>query len=222
MPANTGEDWPRTLEEARLVQERLRGRIVTEDRFGALRRVAGVDVHYSKNEAVAFAAAVVFSLPELEPIEETIARSQVPFPYVSGYLSFREVPAALKALKRLENTPDLILCDGQGTAHPRRFGLACHLGLISEMTAVGVAKSRLVGEFDEPGPDKGAWTPLSRKGEVIGAVVRTRSRVRPVFVSPGHRIGLESAIRLVLACTTRYRLPEPLRLAHRLAAQAGG
>ncbi len=139
------------------------------------------------------------------------------FPYVPGYLSFREIPAVLAVLERLTVRPDVILCDGQGIAHPRRCGLASHLGVVSGLPTIGVAKSRLVGDHDEPGLNRGDWVPLMDKGEIIGAVLRTRTGVKPIYVSIGHRVGLETAIRLVLACTPRFRLPETTRAADRLS-----
>ena len=155
-------------------------------------------------------------LPELVPVEQRVARRPTSFPYVRGLLSFREIPAAGDALAGLATTPDLLLCDGQGFAHPRRFGLACHLGWLLDVPSIGLAKSRLIGAFAEPAPQRGAWTPLLDGAELIGAAVRSRAGVRPVLVSCGHRVGLASAIGL--ACTARYRLPEPARDAHRRAS----
>ena len=140
------------------------------------------------------------------------------FPYVPGLLSFREAPAALAALGQLKTSPDILLCDGHGLAHPRRFGLACHLGLLSGLPSIGVAKSLLTGEHAPPAQERGAWTPLLDGGEVIGAALRTRPGAKPVYVSIGHRISLESALQVVLRCTGRYRLPETTRQAHRLAS----
>jgi deoxyribonuclease V len=139
------------------------------------------------------------------------------FPYVPGYLSFREIPAVLAVLERLSVRPDLVLCDGQGIAHPRRFGLASHIGVLTGLPTVGVAKSRLVGTHGEPGRERGDWVPLMDKDEIIGAVLRTRAGVKPIYVSIGHRVALETAIAFVLACTTRYRLPETTRAADRLS-----
>jgi deoxyribonuclease V len=161
---------------------------------------------------------VVLDFPSLEPVEHAVVRRKTRFPYVPGYLSFREAPAALAAMRRLRRAPDLIVCDGQGFAHPRRFGLACHLGLLANLPSIGVAKSRLIGEHAMLGSRRGEWVPLVDDGERIGAVLRTRTGVRPVYVSVGHRISLETAIDYVLRCTTRYRLPETTRQAHRLAS----
>jgi len=180
--------------------------------------VAGVDVGFENAGKTVRAAVAVLAFPSMEPLEQAIARVPTQFPYVPGLLSFRELPGVLEALARLQRLPELILCDGQGLAHPRRFGIACHLGVLTDIPTIGVAKTRLIGEYAEPGPDKGDWTPLLDKGERIGAVLRTRTGVKPVFVSAGHRVGLPAAIRLTLACTTRYRLPETTRAAHRLAS----
>jgi len=210
--------WPTNLAEARAMQESLRGKVVTVDRFGPVNTVAGVDVGFEKNGTVTRAAVVVLEFPGLQPLEQAIARQPTRFPYVPGYLSFREAPAVLAALEQLRAKPDLLLCDGQGLAHPRRFGIACHLGLLTDIPSIGVAKSRLVGTYDEVPEQKGAWRPLKDGEEVIGAVLRTRTRVSPVYISVGHRICLASAIDIVLRCTTRYRLPETTRRAHQLAS----
>lgn len=164
------------------------------------------------------AAVAVLRLPALVRVEEQVARQLTRFPYVPGLLSFREIPAAMVALAALASTPDLLLCDGQGFAHPRRFGLACHLRWLLDGPAIGVAKSRLIGTFDEPAAERGAHAPLYDQGQVVGAALRSRTCVRPVFVSSGHRVGLGSALRLALMCTGRYRLPEPARHAHKLAS----
>jgi deoxyribonuclease V len=182
-----------------------------------VRHVCGIDVHYL-DEGIAHAAAAVLSFPGLEPRGHAFARRRVAFPYIPGLLSFREVPAALAALARLSIAPDLILCDGQGIAHPRRCGLASHLGLLAGLPSIGVAKTRLIGEHRGPPARRGAWVPLVDRGERIGAVLRTRAGVKPVYVSIGHRVSLETAVRYAMACTTRYRIPEPLRSAHRFAA----
>ncbi len=206
-----------TPREAIALQRDLAGAVVRRDDFGALQSIAGVDVAYGRRGGPARAAVVVLSISDLAPLAETTASLTVGFPYVPGLLTFREAPAAIAALLDLPAPPGLLLCDGQGLAHPRRFGFASHLGVFLDVPSVGVAKSRLIGDYDEPGPEPGAWTPLSDRGEIIGAVVRTRRGAKPLFVSIGHRIGLASAISLVLACTRGYRLPEPTRLADRLS-----
>ncbi len=210
--------WPKTVAQARAIQQSLRDRVITRDRLRAPRRVAGIDVGFEHDGSITRAAVVVLDFPSLEPLEHAIVRRKTRFPYVPGYLSFREAPAVLAALRRLRSTPDLILCDGQGFAHPRRFGLACHLGLLANLPSIGVAKSRLIGQHAALGPGRGEWVPLVDDGERIGAVLRTRAGVRPVYVSIGHRISLVTAIDYVLRCTTRYRLPETTRQAHRLAS----
>jgi deoxyribonuclease V len=210
--------WQVTPAEAMAIQERLRPVVVTEDDLGPVRHVAGVDVGFLQGNAVARAAVVVLSFPDLQPVEQAVAQRPAAFPYVPGLLSFREAPAALAALAQLATRPDLLLCDGQGLAHPRRFGLACHIGLLSDFPAIGVAKTRLVGQHEPLPSSRGSWRPLTDDGEVIGAVLRTRDGVKPLYVSIGHRISLESAVEIVLACAPRYRLPETTRRAHRLAS----
>ena len=211
------EPWPTTIAEARAVQEALRSNVRTSGDLPPLRRVAGVDVHYAPSRGLAFAAAVVLDGASLEVVESAMATVPVAFPYVPGFLSFRETPAALAALALLEHRPDLLLVDGQGVAHPRRFGLACHIGLLVDLPTIGVAKSRLVGSHAEPALEIGAQAPLYHRDVIIGAVVRTRAAVRPLYVSVGHRLDLEAAVNAVLALGRGYRLPEPTRLADRLS-----
>lgn len=210
--------WNVTPKEAVVIQRELREFVRARDDFGEIRRVAGVDCGFEQSGKVTRAAVAVLSFPELKPVEHAVARLPCAFPYVPGLLSFREIPAVLSALESLRILPDLLLVDGQGYAHPRRFGIACHLGLLTDIPAIGVAKTRLVGAYEEPPADSGAWSPLMDGDERIGAVLRTRTGVKPLFVSAGHRIGLESAIEWVMNCRTRYRLPETTRHAHRLAS----
>ena len=210
--------WDVTASEAIALQQRLRGEVIDEDRFARITTVAGVDVGFEERGAVTRAAVAVLTFPELQLQEQEIARRPTVFPYVPGLLSFREIPAVLDALSRLRRMPDLLLCDGQGRAHPRRFGIACHLGVLTDLPAIGVAKSRLIGTHAALGEEKGARQPLYDKGEVIGMVLRSRRGVRPLYISVGHRIALESAVDIVLRCITRYRLPETTRAAHRLAS----
>ena len=200
------------------VQQRLRGHVRLADDFGALRTVAGVDAGFEDGGRTARAAVVVLSYPELQPLDYAIARGPTRFPYVPGFLSFREAPVIIDALAMLSARPDLVICDGQGVAHPRRLGIASHLGVVLDMPTVGCAKSLLIGSHPELPDERGARVPLTHKGEQIGWVVRTRPGVKPVYVSPGHRVGMEAAAELVLACTTRYRLPETTRYAHNLAS----
>jgi deoxyribonuclease V len=201
--------------EARRVQDRLAKRV----RLAADRRrvsfVAAVDAAFTDNRV--FAAACLFSFPALELVEETTVATPLRFPYVPGFLSFREGEGLVQAVRRLSRRPDVILVDGQGIAHPRRIGIASHLGVILDIPTVGCAKSRLVGEAVEPGRRAGQWTPLRYQGKIVGAVVRTRDGTKPLFVSPGHRIGLAGSIRLAVSCTRGYRIPEPLRRADALS-----
>lgn len=200
------------------VQRELRAYLIPNDQLGLVRRVAGVDVGFEGDGTVVRAAVAVLRYPELTLLETAIARRPTEFPYIPGLLSFRELPAVLDALARLSEPPDLLLCDGQGIAHPRRLGIASHLGLLVELPSVGVAKTRLCGTSQEPPEQRGAWTPLRAGDEVIGAVLRTRPGVKPLYISTGHRVGLATAIEYVMGCCTRYRLPETTRWAHRLAS----
>lgn len=210
--------WNVAPRAAIAVQQRLRSRVVPRGCPRRVRAVAGTDVGFERGGAIARAAVAVLSFPALELVDYAVARRPARFPYVPGLLSFREMPALLAAVGRLRVRPDLVLCDGQGLAHPRRFGIACHLGLICGIPSIGVAKSRLIGEHREPGGQRGAWVPLRDGKETIGAVLRSRAGTRPVFVSIGHRVSLGAAVRYVMACTTRFRLPETTRWAHRLAS----
>ena len=211
--------WKLTPAQAIALQDELRQRVECIDRLPAIRHVAGVDVGYEDEGRVTRAAVAVLSFPELERVESALALRPTVFPYIPGLLSFRELPAVLSALASLKTLPDIILCDGQGIAHPRRFGIASHLGVLLDMPTVGVAKTRLLGRHADPPDVKGAWTPLRDGAETIGAVLRTRAGVKPLYVSIGHRVCLESAVALTLACTPRYRLPETTRQAHRLASR---
>jgi len=210
--------WDVSPKEAIAIQESLLNRLVLHDDFGAIKTVAGVDVGFEENNTITRAAIAVLDFKSLELIESAIARRPTTFPYVPGLLSFREIPAVLQAMLELKQTPDLLLCDGQGVAHPRRFGIAAHLGLLTDIPAVGVAKSRLIGTHGGVPLEKGSYVPLMNKGEQIGVVLRTRTNVKPLFISPGHRVGMKSAIDFVMRCTTRYRLPETTRWAHKLAS----
>jgi len=211
--------WDLTPSEARLLQTRLAPLVVPHDDFGRIETVAGVDVGFEDGGRSTRAAVAVLRLSDLTLIDLAVARQPTAFPYVPGLLSFREIPAVLAALEGLRIEPDVLLCDGQGYAHPRRFGLACHLGVYCDRPSIGVAKTRLIGAYREPNGAKGSCSPLVDRGEVIGSVLRSRSGVRPIFVSIGHRVSLPTAVALVLACTQRYRLPETTRQAHRLASR---
>jgi deoxyribonuclease V len=212
--------WRLTPRQAVKLQSRLRSKVVTTDRLGRVRHVAGTDVGFERGGRVTRAAVAVLTFPALELADCAVVRKPTRFPYVPGLLSFREIPALLSALARLKVRPDLLLCDGQGFAHPRRCGLASHLGLVSGLPTIGVAKSRLIGVHEEPPQRRGAWTPLRDDGETVGAVVRSRAHVRPIFVSTGHRVSLKTAIAFTMACVTRFRLPETTRWAHHLASVA--
>lgn len=210
--------WDLSPKEARLLQDELAKEVILVDSLGEVRRIAGVDVGFEAGGRITRAAVAVLSFPELKLTEHNVITMPTCFPYVPGLLSFREVPAILTAWEGLKKQPDLVLCDGQGYAHPRRLGLACHLGLWLGVPTVGVAKSRLIGEYQEPGVEKGDQTALMDKGERVGTVLRTRTGVKPLFVSPGHLISLQTAVDYVLRSTTRYRLPETTRQADRLAS----
>lgn len=214
--------WQVSPALARVIQDQLAAEVECTDRFGPVHHVGGVDIGFEAAGRVTRAALVILSFPELVLLEHVIVREPTRFPYVPGLLSFREVPALLQALDRIRITPDVILCDAQGRAHPRRFGLACHLGVLTDIPTIGVAKHRLIGRFATPGTQRGAWTPLMDRGETIGAALRTRADTQPVFVSIGHRIGLASALELVLDCAPRYRLPETTRQAHNFASTTAG
>ncbi len=202
--------------EARELQNRLRTQVIKTDQFGTINTVAGVDIGLKKD--IARASVVVLSFPELQVVDSEVAECPVRFPYVPGLLSFREIPPLLKVFSQLQTEPDLVIVDGQGIAHPRRFGLASHLGLILDKPAIGCAKSRLCGQYTEPKQEQGSYTDLIDKGEVIGAAVRTRTNVSVVYVSIGHRISLDSARTLTLRCCRGYRLPETTRHAHKAAS----
>ena len=213
--------WDLDVAGASAVQARLAGRVETGPALGRVETVAGADVSGGKKDEWIVAAAVVVRLGTLEVVEVATASARATWPYVPGYLSFREAPALLEAFRRLKSRPDLVICDGQGRAHPRRLGLASHVGLALGVPTVGCAKSRLVGEArGRLGEARGSRAALVDGGERIGTVLRTRSGVRPVYVSVGHRIDLASACRWVLASAARYRLPEPIRAAHRIVTEA--
>lgn len=210
--------WPKTIERARKIQESLAAKVRCVPLRKKPRLVAAVDAAFSENQV--FAAACLFAFPELALLDEVCTVSPVSFPYISGYLSFREGEPIIRALRLLKAKPDLILIDGQGIAHPRRIGIASHIGVLLDQPTIGCAKSRLVGEFEEPGWKRGARSPLLFNENVVGCVLRTRDRVRPLFVSPGHKISLRDSIEIVLQTTRGYRIPEPLRRADSLSKRA--
>ena len=219
MKINQRHAWPLTVEDAIAIQEKLQAEVITEDQLKEpVQYVAGVDMGFEADGTISRAAVAVLSFPDLQLQETSLARRPTTFPYIPGFLSFREIPAILDAMEKIKIIPDIILCDGQGIAHPRRFGIACHLGLIVDIPSIGVAKSLLVGKHEDLPEVRGSWQPLTHKGEKIGAVLRTRVGVKPVYVSSGHRVSLPTAIDYVLRCTPKYRLPETTRIADKLAS----
>ena len=215
-------NWNLSYAQARQLQVELAGRVQFTPVKSKPQVVAGLDCAFSKDGERIFAVVIVLRLPEFEVIETAEAVRKVTFPYIPGLLSFREAPVCLAAVEKLQQRPEVFIIDGQGVAHPRRLGLAAHLGLFFDTPTIGCAKSRLIGTYEEPPPEKGGYTLLKDKtnvesnvqSETIGAVVRTRTNVKPVFVSVGNKCLLADAIEIILACTSRYRLPEPTRLAH--------
>src|SRR5437588_2908154 len=209
-------DWKVTPREAVELQKSLRERVRLVPLAKKVRTIAGADISFNKFEPTVYAGIVVLRLPSLEVVEEVGVVSETKFPYVPGLLSFRETPSVLEAWAKLKAEPDAVMFDGQGIAHPRRVGIASHVGLLIDRPTLGCAKSVLVGKFEEPGEERGSWTPLIDKGETVGAAVRTKTRVQPIYVSPGHLIDVAGAIELTLRCDGGYRQPEPTRRAHLL------
>jgi deoxyribonuclease V len=218
MKIRRSHSWNVSVAEAKRIQERLRECFVPFHPVKNIKTIAACDVAYS--EDTAYGVVVVFSYPDLEEKEKAEAKEKVPFPYVPGYLTFREGPVLLKAFAKLKTVPDVVLFDGQGIAHPRRMGEAAHLGILLNCPSIGCAKSRLYGEYREPGKEKGSYSYLLADGERVGAALRSRDNTRPIFVSPGYKIDLKSSIEIVLECTGKYRIPDPLRFAHQLSVKA--
>lgn len=210
-------DWPTTEDAAVAIQNALAGRVDTSAPLTDFELIAGCDIAYHLTEPRLFAAVVVLRVSDLSVVEEASVTQEVTFPYVPGLLSFREIPALLAAFSNLRSTPDIAMLDGQGIAHPRRFGLACHLGLWLDRPCVGCAKSWLVGDHDEPGPNAGDSSPLTINGQEVGAVVRSAANAKPVYVSPGHKITVADAAAVVRATLSGYRHPAPTRAAHMAA-----
>ncbi len=210
--------WNVSPTEAIAIQKQLRPNVIMDDDYGDLKTVTGVDVGFEENGTVTRAAVVVLSFPDLKRIEISVVRQPTLMPYIPGLLSFREIPAVLEALSNLSAPPGMLLCDGQGYAHPRRMGLACHLGVLTDLPAIGVAKTRFIGEHAPLAIERGAYQPLVHNDEVIGAVLRTRRNVKPLYISVGHRVSLQSAIQIVLDCAPKYKLPETTRQAHKAAS----
>ena len=203
--------WNLTPRQAMRLQERLRERVVLKDDFQPIRFVAGADLSFDPATDVAFAGVIVYRFPELQEVERRMARRKLRFPYVPGLLSFREGPVLLAAFARLGTEPDLVLIDGHGCAHPRRFGIACHIGVLFDKPTIGCAKSLLVGEHAEPGARAGSTAPLILDGECVGMVLRTRDRVKPIYVTSGHRVSVDTAVELVKLCVDGFRIPKPTR-----------
>ncbi|MFO7996704.1 MAG: deoxyribonuclease V [Dehalococcoidia bacterium] len=218
MRVYTLHDWELSPARAREIQLSLANRVITESEVSNPRLIAGVDISSPDAHGVARAAVVVLRYPELSIVEVRVAEDKISFPYIPGLLSFRESPLILAACEKLGNAPDLVLVDGQGIAHPRRLGLATHLGLFLDLPTIGCAKSILCGRHQPVGEDPGSHAELLDDGELIGAALRTKSGVKPIYVSVGHRIDLASALEWVMKCCRGYRLPEPTRLAHLAAA----
>jgi deoxyribonuclease V len=212
--ANDLHAWDLSPTEAVALQKRLRDRVTLAPLPDDVEIVAGADISYDRYSDVLHAGFVLVRLPTLEVVETAGVTLRVTFPYVPGLLSFRETPPLIEAWKRVTTRPDVVMLDGQGLAHPRRFGIACHVGLLFDVPAVGCAKTLLTGKFEPPEETAGSHTPLVHNGETVGAVVRTKDRVQPVYVSPGHLADVPSSVALALRCTSRYRVPEPTRLAH--------
>jgi deoxyribonuclease V len=222
--------YPRNYREAMAWQEARRGEVCLESLAREPQLVGGADASYDRVDRRVYGAVAVFTYPDLTLVEEAMLDGPCPFPYIPGLLSFREAPIIVEIWKKLTRRPDVLLADGQGIAHPRGLGLAAYLGLLLDVPAIGVAKSKLVGEGEEPGQEAGAAAPLSWQGRVVGWILRTRKGIRPLFVSPGHRVSLTDCREITLGCVRRCRLPEPLRRADRLSrlrraaaqARAGG
>jgi len=206
--------WNVAPPEAIAIQRELRDKVLLTPLDGDIQTIAGADISFNKYSDVLYAAIVVLSFPALETIDEVGVVATSTFPYVPGLLSFREAPPLLEAWKKLRTRPDLLVCDGQGIAHPRRLGIASHIGLWLDVPTIGCAKSVLVGRFEEPGIERGSWSPMLHRDEPIGAALRTQNKVQPVYVSPGHKSDIESAVNVLLTCDGGYRIPEPTRRAH--------
>ena len=214
-------DWDGSVAKARALQAELAKRVSLHDDFAEPRILAGFDVGFEEEGSITRAAVVLLDAGTLQPIESHIARVATSMPYVPGLLSFRELPALLAALAMLTRTPDLVFVDGQGIAHPRRLGIAAHFGVVTGLPALGVAKKVLAGRHEQPGPMQGDYTPLVLRGEQIGWALRSKLRCNPLIVSPGHRVSMQTSLDWVLRTLRGYRLPEPTRLADRIASRRG-
>ena len=212
-------DWDISPKQAVAIQRELAPKVIARDDFGEVKLVAGADMSISGDKKSGYAGVVLFEFPSLREVERVYAKVPLKFPYVPGLLSFREIPVLLKAFSKLSKKPDLVFVDGQGIAHPRRLGLASHLGLLLGLPTIGCAKSRLCGEYLEPGRKRGDSSPLLDKGEKVGVVLRSKDGVRPLFISVGHRVSLAGAVRWTLACHAGWRIPKPTREADLYVSQ---
>jgi deoxyribonuclease V len=211
--------WDVAYADAVRIQESLREKLILKWTPGEITRVAGADVSYSRETGRLFAVVLVFSYPELDLLESRFTIGKTPFPYIPGLLTFREAPVLMRTFKKIETAPDLVVFDGQGIAHPRAMGLASHCGILLDVPTIGCAKNRLFGTYGTVGERRGSYTPLTAEGKVVGAVVRTREKVKPVFVSPGHKIDLEKSVQMVLSLCRGFRQPEPTRQAHKMVTE---
>jgi deoxyribonuclease V len=211
--------WDLDPREAMELQKKLSSLIILQDDFDSIRLIAGTDLALSPDGKEAYAGMILYEFPSLQEVRRAWVKGPLTFPYIPGLLSFREGPILLKAFQKLDSLPDLILFDGQGIAHPRRLGIASHMGLLLNRPTIGCAKSLLCGRYEEPEPNRGSWSPLTDRGETLGAVLRTRDHVNPIFVSAGHRMSLTTAIRIVLQCHSGYRIPKPTREADLYVAE---
>jgi deoxyribonuclease V len=220
MESTFTHDWNLTEADALALQEKLSSLVIKDDQLCNVKLVAGVDVAYDKHSDMLFAAVVILDAMTLQVVETATAQDIASFPYIPGLFSFRELPPITKAMAKLNQTPDLIVCDGQGVAHPRRFGLACHLGVLYDIPTIGCGKTRLIGKADAPDNKRGSYTCLVDNNEVIGAVLRTQNNVNPVYVSIGHRVTLKTACDWVLNLSPKYRLPDTTRQADQAVRKA--
>ncbi len=223
MDIKARHNWDLSPAEAIALQQTLAADIISYDDLDHdIQYVAGIDVGFEDNGQTTRAAVCVLTLSDLAVVDSAVAHLPTTFPYIPGLLSFREVPAILAALEQLKVIPQLLFCDGQGLAHPRHFGIACHVGLLTGLPSIGVGKSKLIGSHAAVGNNKGDWQPLLHKNETLGAVLRSRVNVKPLYISIGHRINLATAVDYVMRCLTRYKLPETTRLADKLASKRAG
>ena len=209
--------WKVNVEEAIQIQENLRNRIILEKTFSEVRTIGGGDVAYSEDRNFLFAAIVVLSFPKMETIDSATAQGEIHFPYIPGLFSFREGPILIKAFRKSNLKPDVMIFEGLGIAHPRGNGLASHMGLWLDLPSIGCTKTPLLRDFIYPGPSKGSFELIRKEGREVGVVLRTKDKVKPLFISPGHRIDLQTSIQIILTACTKFRIPEPLRRAHQLS-----